>query len=77
MHNISYGGGLRATAATTTADFRPLDAGLINEVDKSLVADHNKVERVYKLIEIRGGDDDTLGALSERQRKTPSINPSA
>jgi len=46
MQNISYGGGLRAIAATTTAAFRPIDDGLITEVDKSLVVDHNKVERV-------------------------------
>jgi len=46
MQNISYGGGLRAIAATTTAAFRPMDAGLDTEVDKSLVVDHNKVKRV-------------------------------
>src|SRR6218665_3334772 len=54
MQSISYGGGMRAIAATTTAAFTA--AGLITEVDKSLAVDHNKV----KITEKRGGDDDTL-----------------
>ncbi len=32
---------------------------------------------VQKIIEIRGGDDDTLGDNSVRPRKTPSINTNA
>jgi len=44
MQSISYGWGLRAIAATTTAAFT--DAGLITEVDKSLAVDHNKVKMV-------------------------------
>ena len=43
-----------ATLTVYTAAFT--DAGLITEVDKSLAVDYNKV----KIIEIRGGDDDTL-----------------
>ena len=48
MQNISYGDGLRTTAATTTAAFGPMDAGLITEVEKSLVhvVDHKKVKWV-------------------------------
>jgi len=33
-------------AATTTAAFRPMDAGFITEVDKSHVVDHKKVKWV-------------------------------
>ena len=44
MQSISYGGGLCATAATTTVAF--MDAGLITEVGKSHVVDHNNVKRV-------------------------------
>ena len=45
MQSISYGGSLRAIAATTTAAFT--DACLITEVDKSLAVDHNKVKMVH------------------------------
>src|SRR6218665_120153 len=42
MQSIRYGDGLRATAAAF------MDAGLITEVDKSLVVDHNKVKRAQE-----------------------------
>src|SRR6218665_1732188 len=42
MQSIRYGVGLRATAAITTAAF--MDAGLITEVDKSLVVDHKRAQ---------------------------------
>ena len=32
---------------------------------------------VEKILELRGGEDDTTGDLSVRPRKTPTINPSA
>ena|SRR6218665_96225 len=50
-----------------------MDAGLITEVDKSLVVvDRNKVKE-SKIIEIWGEDDETLEALSVRYRKTPIV----
>lgn len=44
-----------------------------------LCSDNSEKRRagVQKIVDLRGGDDDTLGDLSLRPRKTPSINRSA
>uniref|UniRef100_UPI00358F4A34 uncharacterized protein n=1 Tax=Myxine glutinosa TaxID=7769 RepID=UPI00358F4A34 len=47
---------------------------------QTLLCSDDREERragVQKIVDMRGGDDDTLGDLSVRPRKTPSINPSA